>query len=41
MVVDDFALNKQAINNRYMLPHMDGLFDQLACASVFPSLDLA
>lgn len=41
MMVDDFALNKQTINICYLLPHIDGMFDQLACVSVFPSLDLS
>jgi hypothetical protein len=41
MVVDYRALNKQTVNNRYPLPRIDDLFDQLASSTVFSSLDLA
>ena len=39
MVVDYRAFNKQTVRNCYPLPHIDDLFVQLACASVFSSLD--
>ena len=35
MVVDYRALNKQTIKNRYPLPRIDDLFDQLAGARIF------
>jgi hypothetical protein len=41
MVVNYRALNKQTIKNRYPLPRIDDLFDQLAGAQIFSSLDLA
>ena len=41
MVVDYRALNKQTVKNRYPLPRIDDLFDQLAGSTVFSSLDLA
>ena len=41
MVVDYCALNKQTIKNKYPLPRIDDLFDQLQGAKVFSSLDLA
>jgi hypothetical protein len=40
MVVDYRALNKQTIKNRCPLPRIDDLFDQLADARIFSSLDL-
>ena len=41
MVVDYRALNKLIIKNRYLLPRIDDLFDQLADSCVFSSLDLS
>ena len=41
MVIDYRALNKLTIKNRYPLPRIDDLFDQLAGSYVFSSLDLA
>ena len=41
MVVDYRALNKQTVKNRYPLPRIDDLFDQLAGSTIFSSLDLA
>jgi hypothetical protein len=41
MVVDYYALNKQTIKNRYPLLRIDDLFDHLARARIFLSLDLA
>ena len=41
MVIDYRALNKLTIKNRYSLPRIDDLFDQLAGSCVFSSLDLA
>lgn len=41
MVVNYRALYKQTVKNRYLLHEIDDLFDQLANARVFSSLDLA
>ena len=41
MCVDYRALNKQTIKNRYALPRIDDLVDQLSGARYFTSLDLA
>ena len=41
MVIDYRALNKLTIKNRYPLPKIDDLFDQLAGSHVFSSLGLA
>jgi len=41
LCVDYRALNKMTKKNRYPLPRIDDLFDQLACAKVFSQLDLA
>ena len=41
MVVDYRTLNKQTVKNRYPLPRIDDLFDQLAGSTIFSSLDLA
>jgi hypothetical protein len=41
MVIDYRALNKLTIKNRYPLPRIDDLFDQLAGSPVFSLLDLA
>ena len=40
MCVDYRALNEQTIKNKYPLPRIDELFDQLQGASVFSSIDL-
>ena len=34
------SLNQQTVKNRYPLPHIDDLFDQLQGAKVFGSIDL-
>ena len=39
-VIDFRALNKQTVKNRYPLPRIDDLLDQLQGAKVFISLDL-
>ena len=41
MVIDYRALNKLTIKNRYPLPRINDLFDQLAGSRIFSSLDLA
>ncbi len=41
MCVDYRALNKQTVKNRYALPRIDDLMDQLVGAKCFSSLDLA
>ena len=35
LCVDYWQLNKMTVKNKYPLPRMDDLFDQLKCASVF------
>jgi hypothetical protein len=40
MCIDFRALNKQTVKNRYTLPRIDDLIDQLREATVFSSLDL-
>jgi hypothetical protein len=40
MCVDYRALNKVMVKNRYPLPHIDDLFDQLSGAKVFSSIDI-
>jgi len=41
MCIDYRALNKLTVKNRYPLPRIEDLFDQLAGAKVFSSLDLS
>ena len=41
MIVDYRALNKLTIKNRYPLPRIDDLFDQLVDSYIFSSLDLS
>ena len=40
MCIDYRALNKQTVKNRYPLPRIEDLFDQLQGAKVFSSIDL-
>jgi hypothetical protein len=40
MCVDYRPLNAVTIKNKYPLPHIDALFDQLAGAKVFSKIDL-
>jgi hypothetical protein len=40
LCVDYCALNEVTIKNKYPLPRIDDLFDQLRGASVFPKIDL-
>ena len=40
MCVDYHPLNAVTIKNKYPLPHIDTLFDQLAGAKVFSKIDL-
>jgi hypothetical protein len=40
MCVDNRALNDVTIKNRYPLPHIEDLFDQLKGARVFSKIDL-
>jgi hypothetical protein len=40
LCVDYRALNEVAIKNKYLLPRIDGLFDQLCGACVFSKIDL-
>ena len=41
MCIDFRALDKQTVKNRYALPRIDDLSDQLNSAKVFTALDLA
>ena len=41
LCVDYRKLNKMTMNNKYTLPRIDDLFDQLKGASVFSNIDLA
>ena len=40
LCIDYHQLNKMTIKNRYLLPHIDDLFDQLHGATVFSKIDL-
>jgi hypothetical protein len=40
LCVDYYPLNVVTIKNKYPLPHIDILFDQLAGAQVFSNIDL-
>ena len=40
LCVDYRQLNKMTVKNKYSLPRIDDLFDQLKGASVFPKIDL-
>ncbi|WMV32513.1 hypothetical protein MTR67_025898 [Solanum verrucosum] len=40
MCIDYQQLNKVTIKNKYLLPRIDDLFDQLKCASYFYKIDL-
>ena len=40
MCIDYRDLNKVKIKNKYLLPRIDDLFDQLKCATVFSKIDL-
>ena len=40
LCVDYSSLNEVTIKNKYPLPHIDLLFDQLAGAKVFSKIDL-
>ena len=41
LLCDDYRkLNKMAVKNKYPLPRIDDLFDQLKGASVFLKIDL-
>ncbi|XP_019256340.1 PREDICTED: uncharacterized protein LOC109234733 [Nicotiana attenuata] len=38
--IDYRELNNVTVNNKYMLPRIDDLFDQIQCAKVFSHIDL-
>ena len=40
LCIDYMQLNKMTIKNKYLLPRIDDLFDQLQGASVFLKIDL-
>jgi hypothetical protein len=40
MCIDYRALNEVTVNNKYPLPRIEDLFDQLRGASVFSKIDL-
>ena len=41
MCIDYRQLNKVTVKNKYPLPHIDDLFDQLYGASLFSKIDLS
>ena len=40
LCVDYRQLNKVTVKNKYLIPRIDDLFDQLKCVSVFSKIDL-
>ena len=40
LFVDYRQLNKMTVKNKYLLPRIDDLFNQLKCASVFSKINL-
>jgi hypothetical protein len=40
MCIDYWELNKVTVKNKYLLPRIDDLLDQLQGASVFSKIDL-
>ena len=40
LCIDYHQLNKMTIKNRYPLPCIDDLFDQICGATIFPKIDL-
>jgi len=40
LCIDYKELNRVTVKNKYLLPRIDDLFDQLACAAVFSKIDL-
>ena len=40
LCIDYRQLNKLKIKNKYLLPRIDDLFNQLKCASIFLKIDL-
>jgi hypothetical protein len=40
MCIDYIALNEVTIKNKYPLPRIEGMFDQLRGARVFSNIDL-
>ena len=40
LCIDYRQLNKLTVKNKYPLPRIDDLFDQLKCASIFSKIDL-
>ena len=40
LCIDYRQLNKLTVKNKYMLPRIDDLFDQLKGASIFSKIDL-
>ena len=40
MCIDYYQLNKMTIKNQYLLPRIDGMFDQVGGAKLFSNIDL-